>query len=133
MSPKGSSLLSVATMEDGPPPLTSITPALSRLESEFPGTGPQPAELSKRSGNLESQTSAFTSHNNSSGFHTCLYAPFGLRRGANKSQERLPSLRQLPISICFHKKYFIFLNKSFLLKRETILLLLLCVCVCFFF
>ena len=96
-----------------PSPLTSITPALSQLESEFPGTGPQPAELRGRVIlNLKSLLSLLITTVMGS---TSVYmpAPFGLRRGASKSQEMLLFLRQLPISICFCKEVFHFLKQDF--------------------
>lgn len=104
-----------------PSPLTSITPALSKLESEFPGTGPQPVELSKRQGNLESQTSAFTPHNNS---NAPIYMPLSAWEGEPANLRRGYYLWDscLFLSV-FVRKYFIFLNKIFLLMSETILLL----------
>ena len=97
-----------------PSPLTSITPALSQLESEFPGTGPQPVELSKRQGNLESRISAFTPHNNSNGFHTCLYAcPFWLEKGSQQISGDVTISETAAYFYLFCKEVFHFLKQDF--------------------
>ncbi|KAI4581404.1 hypothetical protein MJG53_009847 [Ovis ammon polii x Ovis aries] len=77
-------------MEDGPPPLTSITPALSRLESEFPGTGPQPAELSK---SYTDRTVATTFHENYSIIQT-LRKPYDLPDDFHKNNCNSPEPTQ---------------------------------------